>query len=162
MLQGCKILGAGLVLAAIGCSSADPSKLMFSSSNGPSRGAGAPRDAGATPTPTPTPQPSPPSSPPPPIVATDASAGGVPVPADAAPPPATPPSGSCGAPKCGATSDGCGCAATTDQGDVVFLGCNDQGCVCGHGQTVDQQFSQTGACDSEATMLAAWQSCTCP
>jgi len=159
MFRSCTVLGGLVLLGVAACSSQDPSADAFAHAHGGGPAtphASSSADAGAHQAPTP--PASPPSTPPPPI-ATDASAGGTP--ADAAPPPA-PPSGSCANPKCGATTDGCGCAASNGQGDVVFLGCNTQGCVCGHGQTVDEQLDVTTACDSDADMLAAWQMCTCP
>jgi hypothetical protein len=153
------IPGGCLLLSAAACSSQDPGALAFAAARGNGRGAsaGGSVDAGARSAATP---PATPPNLPPPIVATDASAGVRP-PDDASPPPADP-NGSCASPKCGATSDGCGCVAPNGQGDIVFLGCNGQGCVCGHGQTVEQQLDVTTACDSDADTLAAWQMCTCP
>jgi nucleoid-associated protein YgaU len=142
------------------CSSPDPGALSFA----PARGAGhppasSPADAGSKPPATA--PPAPPSQPPPPS-AQDASASPPSGSADAAVPPQQAPPGTCANPKCGANADGCGCVATTDQGAVIFLGCNDQGCVCGEGQNVDQQFPQPGACDSDTALRDAWLTCQCP
>lgn len=166
MLRCWKRLPVLFLLAGSACSSQDPTSLLGTPSRGPGRTTAATgaRDAGEARSPG-AGTPSPPSAPP--GIATDASAGGTPANppaqgADAGPAPTTPPAGSCANPKCGATTDGCGCAAKTDQGELVYVGCNDQGCVCGRGQTTDPGFTQTGACDSDSSMRAAFSLCACP
>jgi hypothetical protein len=150
-----QLLWLSIALAAA-CSAPDPGiNGAVGRHPSPATSGGQPQNPAPSAPPSNTPPSNPPATPPPPPPpAPDAGVADAPTGGQ---------NNSCGTPKCGADSNGgCGCIAAAPDGTTYFMGCNDQGCVCGQGQTVNQQFATAGACTDEASMEAAWAQCTCP
>lgn len=162
----CSLAGVASLIWGFGCGGEDPSAGAFDRRvNGQTEPAPQPAASAATKPPT---TPAPPGGemtttvPHPP--ASDAGA-----PHDsAAPPPgasdaARPPNAGACAAACLPTGGGeCGCAAKSQDGTGVFLGCSGDQCACLNGLTITSTFDAPNVCDSEADLQQAFaNNCGC-